>query len=175
MSVDRLMARRQVVAAGWVTPCWMWTGSTFAGKEYGQIKHEGKNWRVHRLAYELLVGPIPSGLVVDHLCRQPRCFRPDHLEAVTSVVNTHRGEGPSAINARRATCSHGHLLAGENLYLTPDGRRKCRVCLRNANAKYEVKRPWDRGDREKARAAARERTRRYRARLAAKIDVMLAH
>lgn len=64
--------------------------------------------RAHRLVYELLVGPIPDGLQLDHLCRNRGCVRPDHLEPVTRRTNILRGTGPSAIHARKTQCPHGH-------------------------------------------------------------------
>lgn len=74
--------------------CWEWNGSLFAGG-YGQYSvrletGERKNLYAHRVAYEMFVGPIPDGLVLDHLCRNRRCCRPDHLEPVTSAENTRR-------------------------------------------------------------------------------------
>jgi hypothetical protein len=70
--------------------CWLWTGScTTAG--YGTVGRGSDEWfYVHRLAYELLVGPIPDGLTIDHLCRVRHCVRPDHLEPVTRAENTRR-------------------------------------------------------------------------------------
>jgi hypothetical protein len=58
--------------------------------------------RAHRFAYELLVGPIPEGLVIDHLCRNRRCVNPAHLEPVTAEENWRRGDAPSAISTRGA-------------------------------------------------------------------------
>jgi len=69
--------------------CWVWTGVLSAG--YGQIWDKGRMRLVHRLMYELMVGPIPDGLVIDHLCRNPRCCNPAHIEPVTQKVNVKRG------------------------------------------------------------------------------------
>lgn len=72
--------------------CWLWTGGTARG--YGQFRLGGgrgsKNVRAHRYAYELLVGPIPAGLEIDHTCENKLCVRPDHLEPVTKKVNLER-------------------------------------------------------------------------------------
>lgn len=110
--------------------CWLWTGATIFG--YGVIKTAGRMVRVHRLAYELEVGPIPQELTLDHLCRVRRCVRPSHLEAVTNRENSLRGIGPSAQNARKTHCQHGHELTEANIYITPRGWRQCRICLRRA-------------------------------------------
>lgn len=69
--------------------CWQWQGCT-NGTGYGQISLDAKMRYAHRLAYELMVGPIPEGLVIDHLCRNKGCVNPDHLEAVTTEVNNAR-------------------------------------------------------------------------------------
>lgn len=81
----------------------------------------------HRVAYEMLVGPIPEGKQLDHLCRQRTCWNPAHLEVVTGRENTLRGVGRTAVNAAKTHCSRGHELAGDNLYVH-DGQRKCRAC-----------------------------------------------
>ena len=110
--------------------CWLWTGYRNR-MGYGQF---GRNEPAHRVAYELLVGPIPDGLVLDHLCRNPPCVNPDHLEPVTNVENLQRGVGPSAQNARKARCKNGHEFTSENTYIRPDGGgRQCRRC---AHARY---------------------------------------
>lgn len=108
--------------------CWIWTGPT-DGKGYGTIGFggRGRNVYVHRLAYELIVAPIPEGLQIDHLCRVPLCVRPDHLEAVTQRENILRGTAPSAVNARKTHCVNGHRYTPETTITAPDGRR-CRVC-----------------------------------------------
>jgi hypothetical protein len=59
---------------------------------YGRIGYGGKEPVAHRLIYELLVGPIPLGHILDHLCRNRNCVNPEHLEPVTHQVNTHRGD-----------------------------------------------------------------------------------
>ena len=88
--------------------------------------------RAHRLAYEMLVGPIPIGLVLDHVCRIPSCVNPHHLEVVTNAENNRRGNSPSAKNSRKTHCKRGHSLRGYNLlrFLRPNGAvvRTCRTC-----------------------------------------------
>ncbi len=70
--------------------CWPWVRKA-AANGYGQLNNHGKHYYAHRVAYELAKGPIPPGLQIDHLCRNPRCVRPDHLEAVTGSENVRRG------------------------------------------------------------------------------------
>lgn len=111
--------------------CWPWIGgSTRDG--YGQFhpfRLRGKV-QAHRYAYELLVGPVPSDLTLDHLCRNRACCNPAHLEPVTHRVNILRGTGASARNLRKTHCAQGHEYTEENTYIRYDGRRECRVCQR---------------------------------------------
>ncbi len=72
-----------------VSGCWLWQLCLTGG--YGQYRHRGRMVYAHRLAYEARFGPVPEGMVVDHVCRQPACVNPDHLEAVSSAENTRRG------------------------------------------------------------------------------------
>lgn len=107
--------------------CWLWVG-TVGSNGYGYLRHQGKDRLGHRLAYELLVGPIPEGLELDHLCRNRRCVRPDHLEAVTHQVNVRRGRGGEH-NATKTHCPWGHPYDEANT-VTRDGRRFCLACRR---------------------------------------------
>lgn len=78
--------------------CWIWHGGTTRRENgYGRFKLNGKKYTAHRFLYELLVGPIPPGHELDHLCRVTRCVRPSHLEPVTHAENVRRGN-----EARRA-------------------------------------------------------------------------
>lgn len=113
--------------------CWIWRGALLASG-YGQMKSCGKNRRVHRVAYELAYGPVPDGLVIDHLCRVKACCRPDHLEAVTQRENLLRGNTVNAANAAKVTCVNGHALSGANVYVNPTtGHRSCRSCHRRSH------------------------------------------
>ncbi len=107
--------------------CWPWTASRTASG-HGMIQWGGRQQGAHRIAYTLLVGPIPDGLVIDHLCRVPACCNPRHMEPVTARENTLRGFGSPAQNARKSSCKRGHEFSTENTYWTRDGRRDCRAC-----------------------------------------------
>lgn len=107
--------------------CWLWTGGLAAG--YGLFWLDGKQVKTHRFAYELLVGPIPDGLVLDHLCRVPACCNPAHLEPVSQRVNILRGIGPSAANALVTHCPADHEYTPENTRMYR-GQRHCRACAR---------------------------------------------
>jgi len=116
----------RVVESPWEnlgSPCWLWlAGVTHNG--YGQITFDGKHSLAHRFVYELLVGPVPPGLQLDHLCRTRNCCNPAHLEPVTPKENSQRG-------TRLIThCPKGHEYTVENTYLH-QGRRHCRQCDRD--------------------------------------------
>jgi hypothetical protein len=109
-------------------PCWMWAGAPNRDGGYGT--HRTKTGRpvAHRYAYELLVGPIPDGLDLDHLCRVRMCVNPEHLEPVTRLVNNRRGRRNQ--NGFKTHCDRGHEFTPENTYRKPNGGRSCRECAR---------------------------------------------
>lgn len=108
--------------------CWLWTAYT-DHKGYGRFKLDGKAERAHRVSYEALVGPIPEGLQLDHLCRVRSCVNPDHMEAVTNRENCMRGDTLPAANAIKTHCPRGHEYSVENTYVHLGGRT-CRECMR---------------------------------------------
>jgi hypothetical protein len=111
------------------TDCWLWTG-TIGTEGYGQMWTEKqRNEPAHRVCYEMFRGPVPVGLELDHLCRNRRCVRPDHLEAVSHQENTLRGIGPTAANARKNTCLRGHLYTQKTMRVTCRGLRVCKTCV----------------------------------------------
>lgn len=118
--------------------CWEWTGGLSHGYGNFMARHEDGTYaqvQAHRFAYRLLVGPVPDGLVMDHLCRNKLCVRPLHLDPVTQRVNVQRGDAAVA----HAACGRGHPFDAENTYIAPNGIRACKTCRRAALARYREK------------------------------------
>jgi len=109
--------------------CWLWTGAV-NGNGYGNFNESGRYVGAHRVAYELVIGPIPADLTLDHLCRVRLCVNPSHLEPVTNGDNVRRGMSVPALNARKTHCKRGHPFDARNTYRRPDGSRQCRACRR---------------------------------------------
>lgn len=107
--------------------CWIWIGAV-GSHGYGNMRVKKKQIPPHRYSYELHRGSIPTGLAIDHLCRNRRCVNPDHMEAVSLRENVLRGLGPTANNRRKETCHRGHPFS----YRETWGRRgrRCRQCSR---------------------------------------------
>jgi hypothetical protein len=125
--VVRLSVKERLAKYVHKTPegCWMWTGY-LNHKGYGRMVISKKSYRAHRVAYEQWVGPIPEGLILDHLCRNRACINPDHLEPVTWQENNWRVHGVTD-----TTCRHGHEMTEENVeWRARNGRmyRDCREC-----------------------------------------------
>jgi hypothetical protein len=116
--------------------CWLWTGALGrAGyPRWGSPYWPGDTY-AHRIAYRMVVGPIPAGFEVDHLCFVPACVNPAHLEAVTVQENRRRRR------ARPLTteCARGHAMDEANTYVNPAGKRSCRCCVRAANRASHLK------------------------------------
>lgn len=109
--------------------CTVWIGAT-NNKGYGVLTINGERHLAHRVAYEAEYGPIPDGMVLDHVCRVRNCVRPDHLEVVTVGENNRRGRRAAQVGER---CGRGHLIASmEDLYQRPNGVTECRECIRKA-------------------------------------------
>lgn len=129
---DRFWSKVRETASG----CWEWTAGQ-NGVGYGSYYLDGRQRLAHRLAYAEMVGPIPDGLHIDHICRNRLCVNPDHLDPVTQRVNNLRGVGVYAVNAAKSECANGHPLTGANLMLRGrDGSRRCRACNRNAVTRW---------------------------------------
>ena len=117
------------------TGCWLWTGYVDR-KGYGTIgigsrvedKHGRCTYRAHRIAYQLLVGQIPEGLVLDHICRERSCINPRHLQVATHRENlfAHGSIAPSKKNKEKTHCPHGHSYV--NPIVVKSGARVCRTC-----------------------------------------------
>lgn len=113
--------------------CWLWSGR-LEQKGYARFRDErSKKVFIHRWAYELMVGPIPEGLTIDHLCRNTNCANPEHLEPVTDIENIARGT-QGRHHREKTHCYKGHEFTPDNTYVNPAGHRACRVCAR-ANSK----------------------------------------
>lgn len=128
-ALDRTIEERfwpKVKVAG-PTECWHWIAYIHPSG-YGMFRRDGRMNVAHRVAYELIVGEIPDGLVLDHLCRVRHCVNPAHLEPVTEAENILRGISVSAINNRKTHCIRGHELTPENCYSKRSGVRQCRKC-----------------------------------------------
>lgn len=126
-ALDRLAERFEIDVFG----CWRWSGAGSNG--YSTFTVEGIAKGAHRAVYELLVGPIPDGMQIDHLCGVRRCVNPDHLEPVTARENTRRAlKSLATINAAKTHCVHGHEFTPSNTYVPPKrpNRRYCRECNR---------------------------------------------
>jgi len=122
---DRLLAK--VETSQW-SACWLWRGGTDR-LGYGSVYADGRTRSAHRVAYELAFGSIPAGLVLDHLCRVPRCVNPLHLEPVTVRENLLRGVSPTILAHVTKRC----IKEGHDLRLTAErgaSRNGCAECRR---------------------------------------------
>lgn len=127
------------VTRGAPDACWPWR-EAIQQAGYGSLAHNGKTYRAHRFAYEVLVGPIPDGHVIDHQCHKPdsceggtscphrRCCNPSHMTPVASTFNTTRDRAVSA-NGRKTHCKRGHAFTPANTKITTGGGRACRRCI----------------------------------------------
>ena len=119
-----------------VSGCWKVTGNLDKGG-YARIAGEG----VHRVVYKLLVGPIPEGLVLDHVEAWGASGGAAHGQRTSSrsppAINVMRGNSPHAINARKDRCDNGHEYDLYTTYYRPNGHRDCRICIRARVKKYQ--------------------------------------
>lgn len=121
--------------------CWLWTG-TINDSGYGRFNVSDRRERAHRLLYEYLKGPIPEGLILDHLCRVRSCVNPDHLEPVTQGENVRRGMAGATQRARQLAkthCPHGHDYTPENTSYNWRGARVCRACRNAQQRRYRAR------------------------------------
>ncbi len=126
------MARTTPTANG----CIEFTGArNHAGYGIVQLGRGVGTDRAHRIVYREIVGPIPDGLTIDHLCGNPACVNVDHMEPVTRAENTRRqwaaGRGNAGAREREKThCPQGHPYDAANTYRDKRGSRSCRACGR---------------------------------------------
>ena len=111
--------------------CWLWTGAV-SRDGYGQFAVNRRPVLAHRWAYQFWNGPIPTKHEIDHLCRNPQCVNPSHLEAVTHRENVLRGARGRLVTH----CPKGHVYDEKNTYVDTRGLRNCRTCGRASVAAY---------------------------------------
>lgn len=132
--IRRIKKRSTILANGY----WQWTGP-LEKSGYGRVGAGKRKWLAHRAAYAAFNGPIPEGLIIDHLCRNRGCVNPAHLETVTPQQNTLRGETLAAANVVKTHCAKGHPFDDHNTYFNPGkaGRaRACRICSNQSSKEY---------------------------------------
>lgn len=130
-ALDRMAEKFDVV-----DDCWIWNSATRPGRgaTYGVftvgsiVDDTRKSIQAHRALWVEVVGPIPEGYELDHLCRNGLCINPDHLEPVLPRENKRRADGWAGINARKSHCLRGHPLSGQNLSVDYRGHRRCKRC-----------------------------------------------
>lgn len=122
--------------------CWIWQGACDQ-HGYGSMTIDYKRHKAHRLAFELLKEPLIVGMVLDHLCRNPACVNPDHLEQVSQKENVRRGDAVwvnGLRNAQKTHCKNGHAFTSENTYRPKSGGRVCRKCMVMWQRQYQQRR-----------------------------------
>jgi hypothetical protein len=110
--------------------CWLWTAGKFASG-YGQFRNGKRKVKAHRYSYETLIGPVPDGLCLDHLCRVKACVNPAHLEAVTQVENIRRTPRVNKFNTPATHCPSGHEWNAANTRIEQGRYKRCIVCDRD--------------------------------------------
>ena len=123
------------------TGCLLWYGDRTTNG-YARLWINGHTQPVHRWVYEQAHGPIESSKQIGHICRVRNCINVAHLRAVTCRENVlaSGSQSPTAQNAKKTHCIHGHILNGNNLYFyLKRGERYCRICQREAAARLRRK------------------------------------
>lgn len=119
--------------------CWLWTGA-LNRSGYGYVRRRPNQFLAHRYAYELVIGPIPDGMTLDHLCAVRNCVNPAHLEPVTLHENIIRSDGPAGRHARATECASGHVFTPGNTRTDARGWRVCVSCKRERDAESAQRR-----------------------------------
>ena len=112
--------------------CWIWTGDKMP-RGYGRVRRRDRTYvGAHRVAWEIVKGPIPAGLHVCHRCDNPPCVRPDHLFVGTASDNARDRDAKGRNSyAAKTHCPRGHEYSPGNTYRRPhSGHRGCRTCMR---------------------------------------------
>lgn len=126
MKLERILDR---ISPEPMSGCWLWVGNMNV-YSYGTISYRhAPQQMAHRVVYELYKKPIPEGCHLDHKCRIRICVNPDHTEPVTPGENTRRALPYRKPRAPKTHCPHGHLMTGDNLYMS-GGKRYCIACNR---------------------------------------------
>jgi hypothetical protein len=142
MDISRFWSRVEI---GKPDECWPWRGAN-NNKGYGLVAMNGRRTMAHRVAYELIKGPIPSGYEIDHVrvwgCFSRSCCNPFHLESVTPAENKRRSDWDGVTNARKTQCKRGHPYTSENTGLGSKGWRYCKAChrIQVAESRKKIKR-----------------------------------
>jgi hypothetical protein len=119
--------------------CWPWLGSV-TGSNHGTIRTaRSRSDPVHRVAWEMLKGPIPDGLEIHHRCENPICCNTAHMELLTHGDHARVSDGAAYLRERDA-CKHGHPFDERNTYRMPNGARACKVCRQDAVLRYRARR-----------------------------------
>lgn len=114
--------------------CWIWKG--YIDKDgYGTFSYRSKEMRAHRWSYMHFVGSLDNNLTIDHICNVRACVNPKHLQQIPIKDNILRGSGPSARNAKKTHCRHGHAFADNNV-VHDKKQRRCRECSRLSARKH---------------------------------------
>jgi len=128
MKLDAKTTERFISKIEKTDDCWKWLGATKNGG-YGTFYYKGKSEQAHRFSYEYFTDKkIRFGLEIDHLCRNPNCVNPKHLEPVTHRENMMRSSAPCALAAKQTHCIHGHPFTGTNNKIRIRKGRAWRVC-----------------------------------------------
>lgn len=113
--------------------CWLYDGP-LNPDGYGHARVDGRKVGVHRAAFQVLVGPIPAGLQLDHLCRNRDCYNPAHLEPVTNAENRRRG-----LVARNGFAKHGSI----SMYSNGCRCDECRFAIAEYKRRWRARRADD--------------------------------
>lgn len=150
VELERFRAKLRVEGSGCIT----WTGP-ISPRGYGYFSFRRTPVRAHRFSYALSSGPIPNGLVLDHLCGNRDCVNPLHLEPVTPRENVLRSaRTPAAINAAKTHCPKGHPYDAANTKIRSNGHRDCATCALEESRRYKAKNRDLINQRRRARRAA---------------------